>query len=82
MEKFNPMSMMGDPIEMLKANLPKTVNLKITFAIVADPDDPTKQAVALIFREVSPEEHFTKYLNNLKKDKKAYKELVKSLRTD
>lgn len=51
MEKINPMQMMGDPIQMLKANLPKTVNLKITFAIVADPENPKKQAFAIILRE-------------------------------
>lgn len=44
-------SMMGDPIQMLKSALPKTVNLKITFAIVADPQDPTKEAFAIILRE-------------------------------
>lgn len=81
MEKLSIPSLMGgNPIDILKANLPKTVNLKITFAIVADPDDPTKEAGAVIIREKSPEQYFKEYISNLKKDKKAYKELLESLR--
>jgi len=44
-------ALMGDPIQMIKQVLPKTVNLKITFAVVADPEDPTKEAFAVILRE-------------------------------
>lgn len=46
-----PPEVLGDPIEMLKSVLPKTVNIKITFAVVADPEDPKKHAFAIILRE-------------------------------
>lgn len=38
-------------MEMLKSVLPKTVNLKITFALVVDPDDQQKQCLAILLRE-------------------------------
>lgn len=40
-----------DPMDMIKQALPKTINLKITFAIVADPENPKQEAFAIILRE-------------------------------